>query len=79
MKILEAFVSLQLRRIEVAHTKVKFCETLEREEVPHLGFEGIHRRQFSLDFLTLGRNHRRVITLILFSVHFPAIHNRIVL
>ena len=37
VKILEAFVSLQLRRIEVAHAEVEFSEALEREEVPHFG------------------------------------------
>ena len=42
MEILEALISLQLRRIEIAHAEVEFREALEREEMPHFGCE---RRQ----------------------------------
>lgn len=75
VEIFQSLVSLQLCRIEVAHTEVEFREALEREEMPHFGFERIHRRQFRLDFLALGRDDRRMITLVLLSIHFSAAHN----
>lgn len=77
MKILEAFVSLQLRRIEIAHAEVEFREALEREEVPHFGRERRQSRELFLDAFAFGRNDRRMITPVLFSIHL-FVHRRIV-
>lgn len=77
MEILEALVSLQLRRIEVAHEEVEFREALEREEVPHFGRERREGRELLLDAFAFGRNDRRMITPVLFSIHL-SVHRRIV-
>ena len=77
MKILEAFISLQLRWIEVAHAEVEFREALEREEMPHFGRERCQGRELLLNAFALGRNDRRMVAPVLFSVHL-SVHRRIV-
>ena len=77
VKILEAFVSLQLRRIEVAHAEVEFRKALEREEAPHIGRKRRQGRELLLDAFALGRNDRRMVAPVLFPIHL-SVHRRIV-
>ena len=69
MEVFEAFVSLQLRRIEIAHAEVEFRKALEREEAPHIGRKRRHGRELRLDAFAFGRNDRRMVAPVLFSVH----------
>lgn len=77
MEILKALICLQLRRIEIAHAEVEFREALEREEVSHFERERRQGRELFLDAFAFGRNDRRMVTPVLFSIHL-SVHRRIV-